>query len=460
MSRKVIAICIMIFAILITSCAPQATPTTSQPAENEGSKAPETEAPEAPSSEKVKIELWVGDWGACFKPIIAEKINPQAETFEVVIVDIPMTGADTQRAALSTGGGPDIVITAGPAEAREYSKAGLNIPLDPYVEKYGWDERFAPWAMNLSSLNGQLYSIQAELETMILYYNKTLFEEKGYQPPKTYDEMVAVAEQMKEDGIIPFASAVGDMKWPTDYVYAEYLNAIAGPDAVYEALTGKRSWTDPVFVETFTELSDQAKAGWFMGGLDSYFTKTWDEQWAALGTGEAGMTIQGTWMFPGMSIEDYFKDTGNTWDWLPMPRKAGEPVFDIGLGSAWAINKYSKHPDEAAEFLDMWFQPELQIELLKTSCVAPAAVVVPESATADLDPRVSAVYKAMNEAFASGNYGYTTWTFWPPELQLYMQKGLEDVYNDTLTVEDFLKGTDEIMKKELEAGNAPPIPSR
>ena len=41
-----------------------------------------------------------------------------------------------------------------------------------------------------------------------------------------------------------------------------------------------------------------------------------------------------------------------------------------------------------------------------------------------------------------------------------MQKGLEDVYNDTLTVEDFLKGADEIMKKELEAGNAPPIPSR
>lgn len=462
MLRKTCMVCFAIFVIVVSSCAPQP-PAATQVTEPTKAEVAPTAVPqptntEVKPAEKAKIEMWVGTWGECFKPIVANTINPNAKTYEVIINDNPSGTA--QKAAVSAGGGPDILITSGPTEARAYSEAGLNVPIDAYVQKYGWDKLFPSWALDLSLVNGKRYTLQAELETMILFYNKTLFEKKGYQPPKTFDELLTLAAQMKKDGIIPFGSAVGDMKWPDDYVYGEYLNAIAGPQAVYEALTGKRSWTDPVFVETFKTLHDEARAGWFMGGLDSYFTKTWDEQWAAVGKGEAGMTIQGTWMFHPLSIDGYFKDTGNTWDWVPMPRKDGKPVFDIGLGSAWAINKYSKHPDEAAEFLNTWFSPDIQVELLKTGCLASAPVKIPKSAMADLDPKIVAVYDAMDQAFANGDYGYTTWTFWPSKLQTYMQKGLEDVYNDQLSVDDYLKGADATLKEALAAGDAPPIPAR
>ena len=43
-----------------------------------------------------------------------------------------------------------------------------------------------------------------EIETLVLYYNKTLFEQNGWEAPKTLDELTALAETIDEAGIIPF----------------------------------------------------------------------------------------------------------------------------------------------------------------------------------------------------------------------------------------------------------------
>ncbi|MFN8452340.1 MAG: extracellular solute-binding protein [Anaerolineae bacterium] len=62
------------------------------------------------------------------------------------------------------------------------------LPLDDYAAQYlAGADAFVPWAMSLSNVNGKLYSLPDQLETLILYYNKTLFEEHGWtpQPPST-----------------------------------------------------------------------------------------------------------------------------------------------------------------------------------------------------------------------------------------------------------------------------------
>ena len=38
-------------------------------------------------------------------------------------------------------------------------------------------------------------------------YRKSLFEDKGYTVPTTWDEFVALADKMKADGLIPLAFA-------------------------------------------------------------------------------------------------------------------------------------------------------------------------------------------------------------------------------------------------------------
>ena len=46
----------------------------------------------------------------------------------------------------------------------------------------------------------------------------------------------------------------------------------------------------------------------------------------------------------------------------------------------------------------------------------------------------------MNEAFAANNYGYTTWTFWPPESETYIIEEIEKVWAGDMTAEEYLQG--------------------
>ena len=57
---------------------------------------------------------------------------------------------DTAKTAIAGGGGPDITVMYG-GHAMELAKAGLLYEMNDYVEQYGWDERFASWALPLWS---------------------------------------------------------------------------------------------------------------------------------------------------------------------------------------------------------------------------------------------------------------------------------------------------------------------
>ena len=47
------------------------------------------------------------------------------------------------QTALAAGTGPDIVLTAGPAQVAAYAAARYLLPLEPYAERYGWESVLA-----------------------------------------------------------------------------------------------------------------------------------------------------------------------------------------------------------------------------------------------------------------------------------------------------------------------------
>ena len=168
-----------------------------------------------------------------------------------------------------------------------------------------------------------------EIETLVLYYNKTLFEQNGWEPPKTLDELTALAEQIDAAGIIPFAHANAEWRAANEWFVGEFLNHSAGgPQKVYDALVGKTSWTDPDLVAAIESLNQMQQNGWFSGGLDRYYTLTEAEAGSMFGAGEAAMKIEGTWFLE--SVDDYFGEAAgneNEWGWVPMPSASGEADF-------------------------------------------------------------------------------------------------------------------------------------
>ena len=417
------------------------------------------------AQDTTEVSMWFDTTGGaetatCITEQAIDTFNAQSDTIEVTAT-LQANGWDATRTALAGGGGPDIVTTPGPSFAYELAQAGQLVPLDDIAAEYGWDETFTPWALQLGLVDGQLYSLPSEVETLVLYYNQTLFEENGWEAPTTLEELMTLAAEIDEAGVIPFAHTNAEWRPANEWYVGELLNHRAGPDKVYQALTGELPWTDPEFVAAIEMLTEMQQNGWFMGGLDRYYTTTTATSFAMLASGEAAMKIEGTWAVTDLNT--YFGEAGGNdheWAWVPVPSASGEPIFDLGIGTTYGINQNAENPEAAAEFLSYFFSPDVQAALAVDCGVVPAPVGIEPSALEGLDPRYADIIAKMNEASEAGDYGYTTWTFWPPRSDVYIYEEIERVWADEITAEEYLEGLQVMFDEELQAGDIPPIPER
>lgn len=424
-----------------------------------GCAAPEESAIEGDGAQAAggPVSIWLDDISVnkCF----ADVIQRTYENSDVELtIELKKDWDSLTKTAIAGGGGPDVIQTPGPSYTAEYAKAGVLAPMGQYVEQYGWKDDFAPWALTLGTREGELYSLPSELETMVLWYNVTVFEELGLEVPTTMDELNALGGRLSEAGIIPFSGGNADWKGTNEQYVSVMFNAVAGPDAVYDALTGEASFADPGFVEATSILADWQSAGWIGGGLDRYYTNRYDDTMAQFAEGLAAMSIGGSWQFAG--FDEFFTAAGNEWDWAPFPTEDGSEVFNIGIGSSWAINAASDSAAAAADVLAHIFQPDVQAQLVVECGLSPAPVTIDGSKLESIDPRETRLYGALSDAFEAGDYGYLTWTFWPIASNQYIIDEIEKVWNGSMTPEEYAQGLASVYEKELASGSTPPIPKR
>jgi raffinose/stachyose/melibiose transport system substrate-binding protein len=438
-----------IFSVLLSSCGAKPGP-----------------AAEPTAQPKVKITFWQSSTSVnaatgkyCYIDNLVTPFNAQSKTTEVEVA-LQANVWNAELTALQGGGGPDIVTAPGPSLMAQLAKAGQLYPLDDSAKQYGWDKAMAPWALKMGVVDGKLYSLPGEVESLVLYYNKTLFEQHGWKPPKTIDELVALAAEIQAAGIIPFAHTNAEWKGVNEWFVGEFWNHVAGPQKVYDALTGKIPWTDPAFASSLEILNNMQQKGWFMGGMDRYYTATTDEKLQAFADGKAAMNIEGTWAVG--SYPDYFSKSAikADWGWVPMPSTSGEPIFDLGIGSSWGVNSKSANPANAVEFLNYYFSPDTQAVLLDKCGTVPGPVKINKALVTTQDPRFLEILDQLNASAAANNIGYTTWTFWPPKSETYIIDNIENVWAGKMTTQEYLAGLQTLFAEEAAAGNVPPIPAR
>lgn len=417
---------------------------------------------EADAPEKTQITIWADAEATadCWVEVAVDSFNEQSDTIEVV-AERKADMINAVRPALAAGAGPDIVPTHGPSFVAEFALAGQVLPLDDFVDDYGWEELFVPWALNLGRVDGQLYSLPQELETIILWYNATLFEENGWEPPTDMAELQALAEEIQAADVIPFGGQGGECQACNEWYFTEFVNKIAGPEKVHQALNGEIPWTDPDFVTAINTLNDMMQAGYWMGSVENFLAADFATFHAALGQGEVAMNMEGTWFYG--EVNQFFgenTDHGNEWGWAPFPSASGEAMFNIGIGGTQSINAASEHPEAAAEFLTYYFSPDVQSRLLTQCQYATAPIRIEANQLEGVDPRMAEVLAAFAEASDDDRYGYTTWTFFPPKTTQHIFEEIEKVWVGDITAEEYLAGVDAQFQEEFQAGETLDIPPR
>jgi raffinose/stachyose/melibiose transport system substrate-binding protein len=368
------------------------------------------------------------------------------------------------RTALQGGEGPDIVMTPGPAYAKEYIDANLFAELDEYSEQYKWDDKLLSWALDLGRYEDSLYAIPYQLQTMLLYYNVTLFEEKGMEPPTSRDELESMAEELMGQGIVPFAAGIGEDPAAIEWFPTVFWNHYSGPDALYQALTGEIPFSDPVLVEAIALFNTYVQKGWFGGSQERFFSNGFDAFHIDLGDGKAAMNVEGSWFLS--EIDNYFGQAAgndNDWEWAPLPplRDGIAPeLYELGLGSTLSINRRAQNADGAAAFIDYLVADKKRAT--EWMAAVPGAFNAPlpfeeGDFPQSMDDRVERHLVRLSQATDKGNFGYTAWTFWPPKSDVYIQDESQRVLTGDITAAEFCEGLDEVFTEERKEGAVPKI---
>jgi multiple sugar transport system substrate-binding protein len=181
-----------------------------------------------------------------------------------------------------------------------FAERGLATPVSDVWEKVGANYTDALKAAS-TGVDGKQYFIPFYYYPWAFFYRKSVFDKNGYQPAKTWDELVALSKQMQKDGLTPIAFADKD-GWPAMGTF-DYLNMrINGYDFHINLMGGKESWTDPkvtkVF-DTWRELLPYHQEG--------SLGRTWQDAAKTLADKKAGLYLLGMFVgqqFQGAAAED------------------------------------------------------------------------------------------------------------------------------------------------------------
>ena len=135
------------------------------------------------------------------------------------------------------------------------------------------------------------------------------------------------------------------------------------------------------------------------------------------------------------------------------------PLYAVGTGSTMSINKNSANPDGAAAFLDYLYSDDFYDRISKDwpgDWNLPLTSIDEAKLDKAVSPLFAHTFANFAKAVAAGDYGYTTWTFWPPATEDYLIHGIEQVWLGQVTTEAYLAKTQEIFAKELADGKVPP----
>jgi raffinose/stachyose/melibiose transport system substrate-binding protein len=235
----------------------------------------------------VKLTIWAAQNSNTVPKKVIEGFQ-QATGATVQVLTIPDPYEQSIQTKVATGDKPDLAFWQPTASMLTAINAKSN--LQPLTDA-PWLSKMAP---DLRDITGLLDSTRyATLITSPavegVYYNKEVFAANGITAtPKTFDDMVTLARQLKAKGVTPFYEMGAD-RWATQWWVQVQLADLAKAGLWDRINGGKEKFTDPEVLATITKYQALIKEGLFNSDIK---TAKFEDQGAALLDGKAAMVVQ------------------------------------------------------------------------------------------------------------------------------------------------------------------------
>lgn len=231
-----------------------------------------------------------------------------------------------------------------------YAKQGLLAPIDDVWEKIGGN--FSDGMKKASTgPDGKMYFVPNYNYPWGFFYRKSLWTEKGYEVPTTFDALTALSAKMKSDGLIPIEFADKD-GWPAMGTF-DYINMrLNGYQFHMDLAAHKESWDQKKVSDVFDTWKEllpfQNPAALGM---------TWQDAAISLGQKKSGMYLLGSFVTQQFTDPAILSDI----DFFPFPEIAveGQDAVEAPIDGL-LLSKKGGNNQSARDFLAFMGTPEGQ----------------------------------------------------------------------------------------------------
>ncbi|MFC4601425.1 ABC transporter substrate-binding protein [Cohnella hongkongensis] len=273
-------------------------------------------------------DKWIADF---------ETKNPGIKVKRIQAPSLEGLNDNYAKTLLTSGDFPDVLSNI---SYQDFAKAGalMDIPIDDDIKKINDYESLL--------LDGKLYTLQAYLQPHTqIFYNKDLFAQAGIeQLPRTWDELEAVAEKLKQAGITPLLTA-GD--WMTTLTFS----ILTGPEIFgknpswyADKNAGTVSYQDENWMTVASRYKDFASKGYFNKGALSIGYEQVEQEFLK---GNGAMYPMGSWFTAAYAAANPDFEAGV----FAPPTLDGEKTYMSGSrGTSFAVSNTTAHPEAALKF--------------------------------------------------------------------------------------------------------------
>ena len=219
---------------------------------------------------------WPGAEGVNFANTIAAF---QAATGITIQFDqVPSNHEVVLRTRIEGGVPPDLAQIAQPAAMASYARQGQLIDLAPFMDNDRFRDDFAA-LLNLIEIDGGIYGVPWKVDVKsTVWYPLAAFEAADYQVPTTWDELIALSNQIAADGANPWCISI-EHGAATGWVGTDWIEDIllrTAPREVYDQwINHDIPFDDPQIKNAF-DLAGQIFFGEnYAYGGPTYINSTW-----------------------------------------------------------------------------------------------------------------------------------------------------------------------------------------
>ena len=163
---------------------------------------------------------------------------------------------------VESGDAPDIAMFPQPGLMTDFATAGDLVPITEFIDDATLTAAYPDTWLDLGTFDSSIYGIwyRASVKSLV-WYSPSAFEAQGYSIPTTWDELIALSDQIVADGGTPWCLGLesGDATgWPgTDWV-EDIMLRTAGPDKYDQWVSNDIPFNDAAVKAAFDEFGDIA----------------------------------------------------------------------------------------------------------------------------------------------------------------------------------------------------------